>query len=94
MQILNFVKNYWIQIVFFIGVLTSFFSFAYAMVEATKCSLRNDILAIWDRCKEKKQITQYQLQAVLYSYKIYKKLGGNSFVDEIIKQINSFEIID
>lgn len=94
MQILNFIKNYWAQIIFVFGALGGFFSFAYAMIEATKCSLRNDILAIWDRCKETKQITQYQLQAVSYSYKIYKLLGGNSFVDAIIKRINDFEIID
>ena len=52
------------------------------------------MLDIWDKCKEKRQITQYQLQAFDYSYDLYKKLKGNSFIDEIKGRIEEFEIID
>ena len=94
MQMLEFVRNYWGQIIFISGILIGFLKFSLSMIEAVKCSLRNDILAIWDKCKETGQITKYQLQALTYSYKLYKKLGGNSFVDEIFERIKSFEIID
>lgn len=94
MEILNFIKEYWVLIVFFIGELGALFVFAKFIIEGIKCSLRNDILDIYDRCKEKKQITHYQLESIQYSYTIYKKLGGNSFVDEIMKRIKEFEIID
>jgi hypothetical protein len=68
--------------------------FSRAMIEATKCSLRNDILEIYDRCKENKQITKYQLESIEYSYKQYKTLKGNSFVDSIHSKVQQYEIID
>ena len=63
-------------------------------LKVIKCSLRNDILDIRDKCRENKKITQYQLQAIEFSYTEYKKLKGNSFVDDIHKKIKTFEIID
>lgn len=70
------------------------FIFAKSILEGIKCSLRNDILDIYDRCKDKKQITHYQLQSIQYSYHLYKKLKGNSFVDDIMKRVEGFELID
>ena len=64
------------------------------MIEAVKCSLRNDVLAIYDECKEDKKITKYQLDAIRYSYELYKKLNGNSFVDTIYEKVQKYEIID
>ena len=94
MEIIKFLKEYWVLITFFIGELGALFVFAKYVLEATKCSLRNDILGIYDRCKDKKQITRYQLQSCHFTYSIYKKLGGNSFVDEIMEEIKEFEIVD
>ena len=92
--ILDFLKNYWSQIIFLSGILLGFYKFSISMIEATKCSLRNDILSIWDRCKDKKKITKYQLQAIKYSYEQYKKLKGNSFIEDIVERVKDFEIID
>lgn len=94
MDIIETIKNYWVQIVFICTFLISVFKFAKAMIEATKCSLRNDILSIYDRCKDKRQITKYQKQSIKYSYEQYKKLGGNSFIDDIEKIVDTFELID
>ena len=94
MIILEFLKNYWVLITFFIGEIGALFVFAKSILKGTKCSLRNDILEIWDRCNEKKVITRYQLQSVEYSYDLYKKLKGNSFIDEIMERVKDFEIID
>ena len=94
MLIINIIKDYWVQIVFICTLLLALYKFAKAMIEATKCSLRNDILAIYDKCKEKKEITKWQLAAIKYSYEQYKALKGNSFIDELVKKVESFEIID
>lgn len=64
------------------------------MIDAMKCSLRNDILSVYDRCKDKKQITHYQLQSIKYSSEIYFKMRGNSFVEDIVKRVEKFEVID
>ena len=94
MEILNFIKNYWPQILFIAGVLGGMFKFGQAMIEATKCSLRNDILEIYDRCKGKKEITKYQLESIGLSYAQYKHLKGNSFVDRIYTEVQNFKIVD
>lgn len=94
MELLKFLKEYWVLISFFIGEISALIIFAKVVLKILKCSLRNDMLDIWDRCKDKKQITKYQLQSFLYSYDLYKKLKGNSFIDEIKERIEKFEVID
>ena len=64
------------------------------MIEATKCSLRNDILEIYDRCKDSKKITKWQLESIEYSYKQYKLLKGNSFVEALVEKVGNFEVIE
>lgn len=93
-QILDFLKEYWVLITFFVGEISALLIFAKVIIEAIKCLLRNDILNIYDRCKDTKKITRYQLQSVHLSYAIYKKLKGNSFIDEIMEEIKDFELID
>ena len=94
MEILKFIKEYWVQITFFLGEIMALLIFVKYIVDAVKCLLRNDILYIYDKCKDKKEITRYQLQSVHLSYAIYKKLKGNSFIDEIMEEIKEFKIID
>ena len=94
MNILDFIKTYWVQIIFVCTLLFGMFKFAIAMIEATKCSLRNDILSIYDRCKEKQEITKYQLESIEYSYIQYKKLKGNSFIDNLVERVRKFKVVD
>lgn len=91
---MSFIKDYWVQIIFLLGIITSIFAFCRSMIEATKCSLRNDILDIYDRCKDKKQITHYQLESIKYSSDLYFKLKGNSFVEDVVDRVKNFDLID
>ena len=92
--IINFLKTYWVLITFFVSEIGALIVFANTILKGTKCSLRNDILEIYDRCKETNQITHYQLESIQYSYELYSKLKGNSFVKEIMERIKKFEDID
>lgn len=92
-NLMIFIKDYWIQIVFLIGVLLGFYRMALALIEGVKCSLRNDILQIYDNCKETKEIHKYDLEAIELSSQLYFKLKGNSFVQEIVKEVETFKII-
>ena len=94
MAILKFIKEYWVIIVFFIGEIGVVWAFIQSIRKGIKCTLRNDILNIFDRCKEKKEITRYQLQSIKYSYDVYKKLKGNSFVDDIVEKVSEYKITD
>ena len=93
MSILQFIKDYWIQIIFVIGVLLGFYKMILALIDGVKCSLRNDILQIYDNCKEKKEIHKYDLEAIELSSQLYSKLKGNSFVQDIVKEVKTFKII-
>ena len=94
METISFIKEYWVLITFSLGVLSTFFVFCWNMINATKCSLRNDILDIYDKCKDTKQITQYQLDALLHSAEVYFKLKGNSFVKDVVDRVKRFELVD
>lgn len=94
MAVINFIKEYWVLITFCIGEIGVVWFFIQSIINGIKCTLRNDILDIYDRCKDKRQITHYQLLSIKYSYDVYKKLKGNSFVEEIVKKVDDFEIVD
>ena len=95
MQIISFIKEYWVLITFLAGVISTFLVFIYYMVQAIKCSLRNDILDIYDRAIAKgNKITHYELEALTHSAEVYFKLKGNSFVQVLMEKVKSFEIID
>lgn len=95
MQILEFIKKYWVLITFLGGVICTFFTFIFYMIQAIKCSLRNDILDIYDRTVDRgKKITHYELEALTHSTDVYFKLKGNSFVKALMEKVKDFEIID
>lgn len=94
MEIINFIKEYWVLIAFFVGEVGVVWAFIQTLKKGIKCTLRNDILDIYDRCKEKEEITHYQLQSIKYSYDVYKRLKGNSFVEDIVAKVNNFKVID
>ena len=94
MEIIKFIKEYWVIITFFAGEIGVVWAFVRSIIKGIKCSLRNDILDIYDRCKDTKRITRYQLQSITYSYDVYKKFKGNSFVDDIVEKVKEFKVID
>ena len=94
MEAIKFLKEYWVLITFFLGELGVIWGFIKNINKSIKCILRNEILDIYDRCKESGKITRYQLQSIMYSYDRYKKLKGNSFIDEIVDRVQNFELVD
>lgn len=93
MGTLVFIKEYWVQIMFLAGIAVGIFQLKQASKEATKCSLRNDILQIYEQCKDTKEITLYQFEAIMMSYELYRKLKGNSFVQNIVEEIKTYKKI-
>lgn len=93
-DILDFLKEYWVLIMFFTGEIGALIVFVKSIHRGTRCSLRNDIVEIYEQCKPTKTITKYQLETACLSYKEYKRLKGNSFIDIIMGEIEDFEIIN
>lgn len=93
-NILNFIKDYWTQLVFLVGCFVMFYKMFVSYKLATMCSLRNDILEIYDRCKDSKTISRWDLEAIQHSSELYFKFKGNSFVRDIVERTKNFDIKD
>lgn len=89
----QFIHTYWVQLVFIAGLILALFKSICCLIDGVRCSLRNDILQIYDSCKEKKEIHKYDLEAIELSSNLYFKLKGNSFVKDIIKEVRTYKKI-
>lgn len=59
--------------------------------EALQASLRNSILNLYYKCKEKNSITDFELQNLSYLFDNYTKLKGNSFVKDCVLYLKGLE---
>lgn len=59
----------------------------------TKCQLRSEMLRIYYHHRETGKIRQYEYENFVMLYEAYKALGGNSFIDKIYKEVQTWEII-
>lgn len=59
----------------------------------TKCQLRSEMLRIYYHNRETKTIRQYEKENFVMLYEAYKALKGNSFIDDIYKEVRTWEVI-
>lgn len=90
---IKYITQYWTQIIFIIGLIIGFIKLEIAYREGTKCSLRNDILSMYNLYRDKKEIPLYDFEAISLSYGLYKKYKGNSFVDSIWNEVQTWKKI-
>ena len=62
------------------------------IIEGVKCQLRSEMLKTYYKHKAEDHLMQYELENFYLSYKAYKALGGNSFIDEIHNEIKTWEV--
>ena len=60
--------------------------------EALKCLLRSSITSKYYVYSEMKEIPYYEKENIDRMFEQYKKMGGNSYVDTIVKEINALPI--
>lgn len=61
--------------------------------EGQKCLLRAEMLRIYYKNRNEDKIRQYEYENFVLCYKAYKKFGGNSFIDHIKTEIDSWEVL-
>ena len=61
--------------------------------EGQRCLLRSEIVRIYYRHVNDKQLHEYEYKNLTQCYKAYKALGGNSFIDHIYAEMQEWEII-
>lgn len=63
------------------------------IANGTRCQLRSEMLRIYYHHRESNKIRQYEYENFIYLYEAYKALRGNSFIDKIYKEVQSWEIV-
>lgn len=63
------------------------------VAEGTRCQLRSEMLRIYYHNHEAGEIRQYEYENFVFLYEAYKALKGNSFIDKIYKEVQSWEIV-
>ena len=57
-----------------------------------KCQLRSEMLRIYYHNKDNRRIRQYELENFMALYEAYKALKGNSFIDKIHSEIETWDV--
>ena len=60
--------------------------------EGQRCLLRSQIVRIYYRNLDGKRLRQFEYENLVACYKAYKKLGGNSFIDHIYEEMQTWEV--
>ena len=63
------------------------------IADGQRSMLRNDMLQIYYKNREKGIIHQYEYENFVFLYEAYKALKGNSFIDKIYSEVKTWEII-
>lgn len=89
--------SYWATIIsevlIILGAAVPVVTWVKRIVEGQKCQLRTAMLNTYYKCVETETIRQHERENFDKLYGAYKKLGGNSFVDDIYKEIRTYTVI-
>ena len=63
------------------------------LTEGMKCQLRSEMLRIYYHNQDNGKVRQYEYENFVFLYSAYKALKGNSFIDKIYREVQTWEII-
>ena len=69
-----------------------FFDFT-SIREGQKCLLRSDMLDIYYKHLKDETIRQYEYENFMHDYAAYKAMGGNSFIEHIKNEVDSWSVV-
>jgi hypothetical protein len=76
-----------------LGVIIPVIVFVIKISNGTKCQLRSEMLRTYYHNRESGEIRQYEYENFVMLYEAYKALKGNSFIDKIYKEVESWEVV-
>lgn len=80
------------EIGFLLGVLAPGVVIIVCLIKGMRCLLRSEMLRTYYHNKDAEKIRQYEYENFIFLYKAYKALKGNSFIDKVYKEIESWEV--
>ena len=61
--------------------------------DGQRCLLRSDMLRTYYRHRDSEEIRQYEYENFLLEYEAYKALHGNSFIEKIHDEVQTWKIL-
>lgn len=95
---MKFIETYWMPFLYwlFLGLITYLIKKVkdyHNMLNNTSSAIReilkNEIIGVYNKCKEKDCITLQEKDIIESLYTEYKNNGGNGFIDELMKEIKN-----
>ena len=81
------------EITILLGVLFPVIVWVKKISNGQRCMLRNEMLQIYYRNRESGVIHQYEYENFVFLYEAYKAMKGNSFIDKIYKEVQTWKVI-
>ena len=76
-----------------LGVIVPLIAKINKIATGEKCQLRSDMLQIYYHNRDQKAVRQYEYENFVMLYEAYKALKGNSFIDKIYQEVQTWKII-
>ena len=81
------------EVITLVGFIIGFCVWVKKLTNGMKCQLRTDMLKAYYHNRESGKIRQWEYENFVFNYEAYKALKGNSFIDKIYREVQSWEII-
>ena len=81
------------EITILLGVIVPFIVWIRKLTDGMKCQLRSEMLRIYYHNRAEQEIRQYEYENFVFLYGAYKALKGNSFIDKIYSEVQSWEVV-
>ena len=81
------------ELIALVGMMAPVWLDSHKIRKGQLCQLRSEMLRIYYHNREGEEIRQYEYENFVLLYEAYKTLKGNSFIDKIHKEVESWEIV-
>ncbi len=81
------------ELVALIGVVITGIVSISKVFDGQRCLLRSEMLKIYFKHQQEKEIRQYEYENFCMLYEAYKKLHGNSFIDKVNEDVKEWRIV-
>ena len=93
MDELTFWSTLIIEVGVLLGVIIPVICWTIKTANGQKCILRTEMLRIYYNHQDTQTLRQYEYENFMYLYQAYKALKGNSFIDKIYKELQTWKVI-
>ena len=81
------------EVVALVGFMIPVIVWIKKISDGAKCQLRSEMLRIYYRHREDEKIRQYEYENFVYCYEAYRAMRGNSFIEKIYKEVQTWDVL-